>query len=77
MTLDEYRDRMAESHRQFQAQVVEMLSAYGRTQTVFTDTLRAVETHITAIEESNEELKTLILEQGVQLRALRDRLDPP
>ena len=60
-----------------------MLAAYGRTQTVFTDTLRGIETHLTALAENDAELKRMILDQGTelraqasQIRALNERLGP-
>jgi hypothetical protein len=52
-----------------------MLASYGRTQTVFTETLRDISTHLTALAENDAELKQMILGQGEELRALRERLD--
>jgi hypothetical protein len=75
MNFDEYRDHMAAAHQVFTEQVNAMLAAYGRTQTVFTETLRDIERHINDITESQEELKRLIMEQGQELRALRARLN--
>ena len=89
MNLDEYRERMAAEHRAFTDKVMEMLGAYGRTQTVFTETLHGVDQHLRELHETQDELRRLILEQGAQLReqaaqlreqaaqlqALRARLD--
>jgi len=75
MNLDEYRDKMADAHREFQNAVLKMLTAYGRVQTVFTDVINEVSVGFMELKESNDELRKLVLEQGVELRALRDRLN--
>ena len=82
MNLDTYRTRMEQANREFSQAVLAMLTAYGQTQTIFNDLLQDVGTAITHLEtqqadlrESNEELRRLILEQGGELRALRDRLN--
>lgn len=74
MNLDEYRDRMAAAHQAFTLQVMDMLAAYGRTQTVFTETLRDIEQHFTDMQEGQEELKRLIMEQGTQMRTQNEQL---
>lgn len=74
MNFDEYRDRMAAVHQVFTEQVMAMLAAYGRTQTVFTDVMRDIERHFTDIHESQDELKRLILEQGAQMREQHEQL---
>jgi uncharacterized protein (UPF0332 family) len=74
MNMDEYRDRMATAHQAFTAEMMAMLAAYGRTQTVFTETLRDIERHFTDMEESQSELKRLIMDQGAQLREQSDSL---
>jgi hypothetical protein len=74
MNLDEYRDRMAAAHQAFTAEVLAMLAAYGRTQTVFTETLRDIARHFTDMEESQAELKRLIMEQGTQMREQTEQL---
>ena len=82
MNIVEYTARMAAAHREFTDAVVAMLGASGRIQTVFTDLVRDVDTSIGDLKESNEELRRLVLEQGanlraqgVELRALRERLN--
>jgi len=82
MNLDEYRDRMAAAHQQFQTDVLDLLRSYGQVQTVFTQTLAELGARFDALEESQDELKRLILEQGQTLRehradlqALRERLN--
>lgn len=75
MNLDDYRDQMAAAHQAFVAQVNAMLAAYGRTQTVFTDTLRSIDTHLTELAENDAEMKRMILDQGEQIKALRARLN--
>ena len=75
MNLDEYRDKMAAAHQEFQTKVMEMLASYGRTQTVFTETLAKVSQQFADMEESQDELKRLIMEQGQELKALRQRLN--
>lgn len=75
MDINEYRDRMTHAHQQFATAVQEMLRAYGTVQGVFTDLVRDIDTHLTELHENDVELKRLILEQGAQIRELRDRLD--
>jgi len=71
MNLDDYRDRMTA----FVADVHAMLTAYGRTQTVFTETLRDIDTHLAELKENDAEMKQMILQQGEEIRALKTRLD--
>jgi len=42
---------------------------------VFTDLLRSVDEREAALQESVEELKRLVLEQGAEIRQLRTRLN--
>ena len=72
MSTDEYRARMETAHREFTDAVVAMLGAYGRTQTIITELLRDVDTSFADLKESNDELRRLILDQGAELRALRE-----
>jgi phage shock protein A len=74
MDLDAYRDRMAAEHKQFTDAMLAMMAAHGRTQTVFTDLVRDVETHVRELHESIDELKRLILEQGQQIADLRGQV---
>jgi hypothetical protein len=75
MNLDEYVTRMAEAHDEFMAAMMAMQRAYGKTQTVFTGLIRDVRAELQGLHESNDELRRLILEQGTQIRELRDRLN--
>jgi ABC-type transporter Mla subunit MlaD len=73
--LNAYRDRMAAEHKRFSDAVMAMLTEYGRTQTVFSDLVRDVDTLLRGLRKSDDELKRLILEQGQQIADLRRRLD--
>lgn len=82
MEFDDYVERMATAHQEFMTAMMAMQAAYGKTQTVFTDLVRDVKRELTALhdtqtalQESNDELKQMILEQGAQIRALRERLN--
>jgi predicted nuclease with TOPRIM domain len=82
MNLDDYVARMAAAHDEFTQAMLAMQRAYGKTQTIFTDLMRDVRTsnedlraQLADLRESNEELRRLILDQGAQIRDLRDRLN--
>jgi len=75
MNLNEYVARLAAAHDEFTQAMLAMQRAYGQTQTIFTDLMRDVTQQLADLRESNEELRRLILDQGAQIRDLRDRLN--
>jgi ABC-type transporter Mla subunit MlaD len=75
MNLNDYVARMAAAHDEFTQAMLAMQRAYGQTQTIFTDLMRDVTQQLADLRESNEELRRLILDQGAQIRDLRDRLN--
>lgn len=75
MNLDDYVARMAAAHEEFMQAMFALQRAYGKTQTVFTDLVRDVGRELADLRESSEELRRLILDQGAQIRDLRDRLN--
>lgn len=68
MTDSTFRERFLESNDRFQAAMLAAIRANQEGVLIFN------ETH-THLQESIEELQRLILAQGVELRALRARLD--
>jgi len=75
MNLDDYVARMPSAHETFMQAMLAMERAYSQTQTIFTDLMRDVSRQLTDLRERNEELRRLILDQGAQIRDLRDRVN--
>jgi hypothetical protein len=63
-----FRERFLESNDRFQAAMLAAIKAHHEGVVIF------LETH-DHLQESIDELKALVLDQGVELRALRARLD--
>ena len=72
---DIFREQFAESNDRFQQAILQAIHAHQAGVAVLGELLRAVGDHETQLEESVEELKRMVLEQGTEIRALRDRLN--
>jgi hypothetical protein len=71
----DFHERFAESNDRFQEAMLQAIRAHQQGVAILGDLLGAVGEHERQLEESVEELKQLILAQGVELRALRERLN--
>jgi hypothetical protein len=71
MTSSEFRERFLDSNDRSEAAMLAAIRAHREGGLVFDEAL----TRMDHLEESVDELKQLILAQGVELRALRQRLD--
>lgn len=60
---------------EFNAAIRDQLRAIERAMAVYNDHADHLEQRLDELQENDAELKRLILEQGVELRALRQRLE--
>lgn len=72
---DIFRNQIDESNDRFQAAMLQAIHAHTATVAAVGELLRSVETHETQLEESIDQLKHLVMEQGVELRAMRERFN--
>jgi len=72
---DGFREQFAESNDRFQQAILQAIHAHQAGVAIVGELIRAVGDREAQLEESIEELKRLILEQGDQIRALRERLN--
>jgi hypothetical protein len=59
----------------FNTAIRDQLMAIERTMNTFNEFFETVDARIRELQENDAELKRLILEQGTEIKALRDRLD--
>lgn len=71
MTSQEFRDRLLDSNDRFQAAMLEAIREHQKGMIAATDGFNKLD----ALQESVDELKILIMEQGEQIKALRERLN--
>jgi len=72
---DDFREQFADHNDRFQQAILRAIHEHHAGVAVMGNILTAVGDHEHQLEESLEELKRLILEQGIEIRALRARLN--
>jgi len=72
---DTFREQFAESNDRFQQAMLQAIHAHQAGVAVLGELLRAVGDHEAQLEESIEELKRMVLQQGAEIRALNERLN--
>lgn len=74
--LDRYVTEMGATHQRFQNAMLEMMAAYGQTQTVVITLVRDVQQELHDLHECQRELRQLIMDQSGAIRELKARLPP-
>jgi hypothetical protein len=83
MTDSTFRERFLESSDRFQAAMLAAIRAHQEGVLIFNETHTHLQESLDGLQESNDELKRLVLNQGfelraqgVELRALREKRPP-